>query len=273
MLRVLRRAFVSAYQHNQFGLAKGAAYSALLSFFPLLATVATILIHAQAQLVYQPIYQFLSQVLPPGAQDLVVDYFTSTGKQPVLLPVTGMLVSLWAASGVITSLMEGFHAAYGIPAGRSFLHEQTLAILLVAAAGIPVLSASMLVLLGAQVERWLGLIPAGAQLRGSVSVVFTISRHLISLGTISLGAACLYYFGPNRRQRWRMVWPGALLATALWFLTTLLFAWYVRNIANYNVMYGSIAAVIALLVWMYLLAVIAFLGCEFNAQWEKARSS
>jgi membrane protein len=65
------------------------------------------------------------------------------------------------------------------------------------------------------------------------------------------------------------VWPGAVLATALWFATTLLFAWYVRNIANYNVMYGSIAAVIALLVWMYLLALIAFIGCEFNVEWEK----
>lgn len=275
-MTVLRRAFVSAYRHNQFGMAKGAAYSALLSFFPLLATLATILVRVQAEFVYQPIYDFLSQVLPPGAQDLVVDYFTSKGKRPVLLPVTGMLVSLWAASGVITSLMEGFRAAYGIRSGRSFLHEQFLALLLVAATLTPMLCAVVLVLLGGHVERWigswLGLVPEGAELRGGVSVLFAIVRYLISLGAIILAAAILYYFGPNRRQRWRRVWPGALVATALWFATTLLFAWYVRNIANYNVMYGSIAAVIALLVWMYLLAVIAFLGCEFNAEWEKACS-
>jgi membrane protein len=266
---LLRRTFVSAYRHNQFGLAKGAAYSALLSFFPLLATLATILVRVQAEFVYQPIYDFLSQVLPPGAQDLVVDYFTSKGKQPVLLPLTGMLISLWAASGVITSLMEGFRAAYGIPSERSFLHETTLAMLLVVATIIPVLAASVLILFGGQVERWLGLIPAGVELRGGLSVLFVLARHGISLGAIVSGAAILYYFGPNRPQRWRRVWPGAVLATALWFATTLLFAWYVRNIANYNVMYGSIAAVIALLVWMYLLALIAFIGCEFNAEWEK----
>jgi len=275
-LTLLRRAFVSAYRHNQFGLAKGAAYSALLSFIPLLATLATILVRVQAEFVYQPIYDFLSQVLPPGAQDLVVDYFTSKGKRPVLLPVTGMLVSLWAASGVITSLMEGFRAAYGIPSGRSFLRENTLAMLLVVATILPVLAASVLILFGGQVERWigswLGLIPAGVELRGGLSVLFALARHVISLGAIVSGAAILYYFGPNRPQRWGRVWPGAVLAAALWFATTLLFAWYVRNIANYNVMYGSIAAVIALLVWMYLLALIAFIGCEFNVEWEKACS-
>lgn len=273
-MTLLRRSFVSAYRHNQFGMAKGAAYSALLSFFPLLATLATILVRVQAEFVYQPIYDFLSQALPPGAQDLVIGYFTSKGKRPVLLPVTGMLVSLWAASGVITSLMDGFRAAYGIRSSRPFLREQFLAMLLVAAALAPMLGASLLVLLGAHVERWigswLGLVPAGAELRGWVSVLFAIIRYLISLSAIILAAAILYYFGPNRRQRWRRVWPGALVATALWFAATLLFAWYVRNIANYNVMYGSIAAVIALLVWMYLLALIAFLGCEFNAEWEKA---
>jgi membrane protein len=61
------------------------------------------------------------------------------------------------------------------------------------------------------------------------------------------------------------VWPGAWLATILWLIATSGFAWYVRNIANYNVLYGSIGAVIALLVWMYLLAVIALVGCEYNA--------
>ena len=62
----------------------------------------------------------------------------------------------------------------------------------------------------------------------------------------------------------------ALLATFLWWLTTTGFAWYVRNIANYNVLYGSVGAVIALLVWMYLLSVIALLGCEYNAQRDRA---
>ena len=82
--------------------------------------------------------------------------------------------------------------------------------------------------------------------------------------------ATLYYYGPYRRQRWRYVWPGAILATVLWLGATSGFAWYVRNIGHYNVMYGSVGAGIALLVWMYVLAIIALIGCEFNAEFERA---
>ena len=66
------------------------------------------------------------------------------------------------------------------------------------------------------------------------------------------------------------MWPGATLATVFWLLATLGFAWYVRNIARYNVMYGSVGAGIALLVWMYLISAIALLGCEFNAVYERS---
>ena len=65
------------------------------------------------------------------------------------------------------------------------------------------------------------------------------------------------------------MWPGAILATILWLLATLGFGWYVRNITNYNVLYGSVGTSIALLIWMYLLAAIALFGCEFNAEAER----
>jgi membrane protein len=75
---------------------------------------------------------------------------------------------------------------------------------------------------------------------------------------------------PLREQRWRYVWPGATLATVLWLLATSGFAWYVRHIGHYNVMYGSVGAGIALLVWMYLVSAIALIGCEFNAEYERS---
>jgi len=136
-----------------------------------------------------------------------------------------------------------------------------------------VLGASALLLLGVRVERWvaeaLGLLPAGVEWRGVLAVLGRLARYAVALGAISVGAAMLYYFGPNRRQSWRFVWPGAILATLLWFGATSLFAWYARHLANYNVVYGSIAAVIALVMWMYLLAFVALYGGEFNALWEK----
>ena len=96
----------------------------------------------------------------------------------------------------------------------------------------------------------------------------SIVRWYKHAATVSV-TAMLYYFGPYRPQRWRFVWPGAILATVLWLGATTGFAWYTRNIAHYNVMYGSVGAGIALLVWMYVLAFVALVGCEFNAQYER----
>lgn len=267
------RVCVSAYRDNVLGNAKSAAYSALLAFFPLLATTATILVHFQADFVSNAIYNFLSDILPPGTQDLVFYYFAFKGKQPAFVPITAMVVSVWAGSGVMVSLMQGFHVAYRVPSGRPPLRERLIAVLLVFSAAIPVLFASVMVLFGSRVEHWvvgwLGLVPAGGDLRGWVKVIGAAARYLIALSAIVLGACILYRLGPNRPQRWSRVWPGAVVATSLWLAATSGFAWYVRNLAHYNVLYGSIATVILLLVWMYVLAIIAFVGCEFNAELEK----
>jgi len=262
---LFRRSFVLAYHDGCFGTAKGAAYSALLSFFPLLTVTATILVQANAEAITRILSQALFGAAPPGTQELV-HQFTVRGQRPVSLLVVATLVSIWAASGLITSLMEGFDAAYHIPQGRSFLRQRGVAVLLVLTAALPAVAASAVILLGEGTEKTvmlrLGLVPAGLELRGWV-------RFGVALGTIVLVTAVLYFVGPNRPQRWGHVWPGAFLATALWLLATLGFAWYVRNIADYNLLYGSIGAVIALLVWMYLLAVIALVGCEFNAEYER----
>jgi membrane protein len=81
--------------------------------------------------------------------------------------------------------------------------------------------------------------------------------------------ALVYYFGPNRKQTFRGVFPGAVLATVLWLLSTLAVGLYLRDIANYNVLYGGVGAGLALLVWSYVLSVITLFGCAFNAVCER----
>lgn len=270
---LLRRSLIVAYEDGCLGVAKAAAYSGLLSFIPVLTATAAILVQLNAGRVSRMVAQAVFAAVPPGAEDLVQQGFTLRGERPVSLLITATLLSLWAASGLMASLMEGFQAAYRLPTGRPALKQRLVAILLVLIAAAPVIGASTLIVLGDRVERtalfWLGVVPAGEQLRGWVVLAGYGVRYSVSLGAIILAAAGLYYVGPNRRQLWRRVFPGALIATVLWLASTLGFAWYVRNIANYNVMYGSIGAVIALLVWMYLMAAIALVGCEFNAELER----
>jgi membrane protein len=271
---LLRRSLVSAFDDNCFSIAKGVAYSALLSFFPVLALAATILVQSRAAFVSRAIERAVKEIVPPGSEGLVVQQFRVTGARPISLLVIAGLVSLWAASSVIQNLIEGFQAAYRVPRNRDFAHGRAVAISLVLLSGVPLLIATLLVVFGARVERAvldaMRVDPLLNPLAWVWRLAGRLTRYAVAFVTTVTVTAMLYYFGPNRQQRWRLVWPGAILATLLWLLATSGFAWYVGHLANYNVMYGSIGTAIALLVWMYLMAAIALIGCEFNAEYERS---
>ncbi|MGB7719159.1 MAG: YihY/virulence factor BrkB family protein [Bryobacteraceae bacterium] len=271
---LLRRSVVATFDDGCLGIAKGAAYSALLSFFPVLASAAAILVEMRAELVSRIIQRALSEIVPPDSVDLVVEQFRATGSRPFSLLIVAGLISVWAASGVIKSLMEGFQAAYRVPRSRGFVRQNAVAIALVLLSAAPLICATLLIVFGNQAQRvvlnWLKVDPVLNPLAPTWQWLSRMARYAVAFVSTVAVTAVLYYFGPYRQQRWRCVWPGAMLATALWLLATSGFAWYVRHIAHYNLMYGSVGAGIALLVWMYLISVIALAGCEFNAEYERS---
>lgn len=280
---LLRRALLAAYEDNCFGIAKGAAYSFLLSLFPILTTLTSILIQVNAQSVVHVIATFVRQVVPPGTEDLVLSRLRERGARPISLPVVAVLLSLWAGSGAMASLMEGFQAAYRIPSGRPFLKQRGMAIFLVLIAAFPAVGASSLLIFGDRGEaafiHWLGVTDVTAP----VDIAWRVARYVLAFCTTTFVTGLLYYFGPNHRpepewvekangSRFMRVWPGAFISTSLWLVATAGFAWYVGHIANYNIFYGSIGTVIVLLIWLYLIACIALIGCEFNAERERIAS-
>ena len=271
---LLRRSLLSAFDDNCLAIAKGAAYSALLSFFPVMTSAATILVQSRAAFVSRTIERALQQIVPPGTEPLVVQQFRVTGARPVSLLVVAGLISLWAASSVIKSLIEGFQAAYRVPRNRGILRGSAVAIALVLLSAVPLLLATLLMVFGTHVERVvldaMRVDPLLNPLAWVWQLASRVARYTVAFITTVTVTAMLYYFGPNRPQRWRFVWPGAILATILWLLATSGFAWYVGHLAHYNVMYGSIGTAIALMVWMYLMAAIALIGCEFNAEYERS---
>lgn len=271
--RLLRLASTELYKNNCLSIAKGAAYSSLLSFFPLITTLAAFLVQARADEVGRTISSFLYEVVPPGTEDVVRRLFVVHGERPTYLLVFAVVLAVWAASGAMMSLMEGFDGIYHVPASRDFLRERGMAILLVFVSFAPVLAASGLIVFGSRAERfltsWLGLTQQGGDMDGWVILAGQVLRFGIAYGSFVIVTALIYYLGPNRKQALRMVFPGAVLATFLWLIATLAFGWYVRHVADYNVLYGSVGAGLALLVWMYVLAVITLLGCEFNAVRER----
>jgi membrane protein len=274
---LLRAAWVATYEDNGFGVAKGAAYSALLAFFPVLTTLATLLVQANAETVARTIARLLYDVIPPGTEEIVQTLFIVQGQHPTSLLVVAITLSVWAGSGVMMSLMEGFRSVYRIPSGRSLLHERAVAMLLVFGAALPALGASALIVFNDRAQRWaiswMGLATGDFDLRGWLHLAGQALSEGIAVSAMVIITALVYYFGPNRKQTLRCVWPGAVLATALWLLSTLAFGWYVRHVTDYNVLYGGVGAGLALLVWMYVWSVIGLFGCEFNAVRERRLSA
>lgn len=269
---LFRQASLAAFEDNCFGIAKGAAYSSLLAFFPVLASLAAIFASVNAGAVARVFSRLLFEIIPPGTEDLVRSQFTARPQRSGWLIVLAILLAIWAASGAMMTLMEGFQAAYRLPSGRPFLRQRGVAILLVFIAAVPAVASSALIVFGARTEQWLlttlGLGPE-EDLRISLVLAFGALRYVVALAATVLVTGLMYYTGPNRPMKFASVWPGAILATVLWLLATSGFALYVRHIARYNVVYGSIGAAIALLVWMYVLAVISLFGCEYNAVRER----
>jgi membrane protein len=274
---LLHTAFVGLYSNGGFAIAKGAAYSAVLAFFPILTTIATLLVQANAEAVSRTIVRLLYDVVPPGTEDVVQRLFNVHGQRPTGLVVVAVILAAWAGSGVMISLMEGFRATYRIPSGRSIVQERLVAMLMVIGAALPSLGASLLLVFGNRAQRWviaaLGLAEEYQDLRGWVRLLWQVLSFIIVAGAMVLITALLYYFGPNRKQRFWSLVPGAILATMLWLVATLGVAWYFRHITDYNVLYGSVGAGLALLVWSYVLAVIALFGCEYNAALELHRQA
>lgn len=213
---------------------------------------------------------FFNSILPSDVTPVLQGYFATTHHNPksVRALVIGILVSVTGASSVIATFMEGFRRAYGLPPDCwTFWQRRLRAYALVPLSLIPLAIASFLIVFGHLITAWLAMhiIPSA---RTPVYLVALIVRWIVAF-TASIGLiALIYHMGTPMRQPWRRTVPGAIVATAMWFLTTLAFGWYVTRFANYSQVYGSLGAGIALLFWLYITSLSVLCGAEFNAQWK-----
>lgn len=265
-LALFRRAVWRAFQHDAFATAKAAAYSAILTIFPGFLVMASILAvsHETAQFTREISYA-IGRVLPAGTNALALAYFNTSKIRPVNVIVSASFVMLTAASGVMVSWMAGFRRAYGIQDNPwGFWKERAMAFLLIPLSMVPLGFATLLVGFGNQVQNSLSAHTI-YELRGMILLLWVWGRWSIGALTSIAVIALIYHMAIPRTQSWQRVLPGAMLATLLWFVATVSFGWYVTNHANYAVIYGSLAAVIALLVWLYLVSIVVLIGAEFNA--------
>lgn len=255
-----------AIHDNCFLLAKAASYSAALSLFPGLIFSTALLFRTNAQDTVEEISLSLGHVFPPRVHEMLADYLTVSEERSLPLLVLAGLASVLFASDIMSSLSEGFRAAYRAPRRKSIWADYGIAFLLVFLSVFPLALMSALLILSRQIQLWLyRRFTEGDWIVGTY-IYGWWATAIVTFATI---LSVLYYVSPNRVQRWRDVWPGAILSAALWAPATALFAFYVQQIARYREFYGSVSTVIVLLIWTYLVSVIIMVGCEFNAARER----
>jgi membrane protein len=263
----LRRATWQAMGHRVLDNSKAAAYSAILSIFPALLVLTTLLAFSpETDTIRGDLRLAFSSILPADTMSLVQAYFQINHARSIRIVVTSIFITFAAATGVMLSLMEGFRRAYHVPRSAwSFWRQHVIAIALVPATVVPMIFATILVAFGHVIEHWMIEI-AGHDLRLYVIVFWRAMRVVIAIATSVAVLGVIYHFGTPGKRPWKTVVPGAIMATITWFLVTLIYGWYVTRHADYSVVYGSLAAGIATLVWLYMVCITILIGAEYNAQ-------
>jgi membrane protein len=264
---VLVRTKAEAKADNVSLLSAGVAFFALLALVPaLVALVSLYGLIADPTRVDQQMRSFLGAA-PREVRDLVtsqlqaITHNTSTAVSLGL--VIGILVALWSASSGVKHLIEAINMAYDEDETRGFVKLRGMSLALTLGAIVFLVVAVGLIAVLPALLAHTGLGTAGRVAAGIV-------RWLVLTVGMMVALAILYRYAPDRDDpKWSWTSPGAVVATLLWLAGSALFAVYTANFAKYNETYGSLAAVVVMMLWLYLTAFAVILGAELNAELER----
>jgi membrane protein len=261
----IREAMVQAFYHDVVNTAKAAAYSGMLMFFPAMLVITTLAAPVEeGPTIVGETRAVLEQFLPADTLDVLQSSILNHELHSGRLILSTAALSLFAGMGMMLSLMEGFRRAYRLPPDNwTFWGRRARALMLVPTALFPLALASLVIVFGHQIEHWMTE-NAGHELRHIVIVFWRVLRWSISFTAIVAVLTVLYHFGTHRKEHWLWVAPGAIAGTLIWFPSTLAYGWYVTRVANYSLLYGSLGASIATLVWLYIASFSILLGAELN---------
>jgi membrane protein len=262
--RFAERTWSESLKDDVFGTAAELSYYFLLALFPLLIFLTSII--GFLPVTHGGLVSDLERVVPPDSMKLVRDTLTDvvSHRNGGLLSL-GLVLSLWSASSGVASLMSGLNKAYDIVETRSFWQRRLVAIGLTLGGVVMVSAGSVLIMIGHRLGGWvLSAVQAGTALE----IVTSTIGYAVGFVLLLAGIASLYYFGPNNKTKCP-VKPGALFATGGIVIGSLLFSLYLRVAPSASATYGSLGAVVTLMLWFYLIAIAFLIGGEINSEWQK----
>ncbi|HKP87170.1 MAG TPA: YihY/virulence factor BrkB family protein [Blastocatellia bacterium] len=260
------RTWREANEDNVFGGAAELGYYFMLALFPMLIFLASLvgfLSGAQAA-----IMSGLAKVAPPEAMKLVQDTLEDviSHRSGGLLSL-GVLGTLWASSSGVESLIGTLNTAYDAKEKRSFWKVRATSIALTIGLSLLIMGGAVLIMLSHKLTDWLsGSLGFGT----TFAVISSVIGYVVGLVLLFIGVELLYYYGPNVKQSWEWVTPGAVFAIVAIIAGSLLFSLYLRIAPSNSATYGSLGAVITLMLWLYLIGLALLVGGEINSEIEQA---
>lgn len=266
-----KRVWHEMQEDDVFGRAAQLSYYFLLALFPMLLFMTSLLGYfAEAGTgLRENLLNYLGNVMPGSAYELVhttVDEISkakSGGKLSF-----GILATLWAASNGMGAISESLNVAYNVKEQRSWWRVRLASILLTIALSVLIITALTLTLYGGEIGE---KIATSYGLGSAFTITWNILQWPIVLAFVLLAFSVIYYFAPDLRdQDWKWVTPGALIALVLWLLVSFAFRGYLAYFDSYSATYGSLGAVIIMMLWFYLTGAAILIGGEINSEIENA---
>jgi membrane protein len=252
--------------------------AAALSYYAFLALPAVLLIavgvfaRTAGPDTIESMLDRLEGVVPAEAIQLLRDSLTRVIENQsggLVLIVVGFVLALWTASGAVNALMRGLNRVYDRQESRGFVRQRGTAIAILVCLLLAFGLAFGVLVLGHVLSDWLGDLLGIEEVFGWLW--WTLQWPILLLGLLAAFASILY-LGPNvDHPRWRFLTPGAIVAVIVWLVASGLFALYVSLFGSYNKAWGSLAAVIIMLTWLWLSALALLLGAEMNVEAERSR--
>lgn len=264
-----RRLWQQSQEDELLGRAAQLSYYVLLALFPALIVLTAAMGLLSVQNYVPELMNYLRTVVPENALSMVEQFLDHVAKGSGADIISlGGLGALWASSSGVTAIMEALNVVYDVKEdSRPFWRVRLTAILLTIGLAVFIILAMTLVLYGGPIGEWIADFVGLGQ---AFTWTWKVLQWPIIIGLMLMVVAFVYYVCPDVEQNWRWVSPGSVFAVAFWLLVSLGFKFYVDNFGDYNKVYGSLAGVIVLMLWLYWSGMVLLLGGEINAEIEHA---
>ncbi|MGC2696824.1 MAG: YihY/virulence factor BrkB family protein [Candidatus Angelobacter sp.] len=266
---LLKRVYHEIVEDEVLTRAAALAYYFVSALIPMIFFLTAVLgLFAQSHDLQSGLLSYAARFMPPDAYNLLQKTLreitnSSTGSKLVL----GLALALWSGAGGVSSIMDALNRCYHVKDTRSLWKQKLIAIGLTISLSLLTIAALVIILYGGDIAKFVG---AHIGLSAAAVMAWRILQWPIALLFVVMAFAVLYYWGPDAKQQWQWITPGSLVGVLLWIGASLLFRVYLHFFNSYSKTYGSLGAVIVLLLWLYITGLALLIGGEINSEIENA---